>query len=70
MSAWNPSRVGQDHRRQRLSLLMTTTFWDIPYTADTSPNPLHTFDLFVPNRPPDAPPAPLICFVHGGAWRR
>ncbi|KAH9063385.1 Alpha/Beta hydrolase protein [Lactarius vividus] len=44
-------------------------FWDIPYTKDTNPNPLHTFDLFVPHRPPQALPAPLICFVHGGAWR-
>ena len=42
-------------------------YMDIQYTDDT--NPLHSFDLFVPHRTAEAPPTPLICFVHGGAWR-
>ncbi|KAI0306523.1 Alpha/Beta hydrolase protein [Multifurca ochricompacta] len=44
-------------------------FWDIPYTFSPITHPLHRFDLFVPHRPPQRPVAPLICFVHGGAWR-
>ncbi|KAH9951872.1 alpha/beta-hydrolase [Amylocystis lapponica] len=36
---------------------------DIAYAA----SPLHSFDLYVPPQPHVSPP--LICFVHGGAWR-
>ncbi|KAF9821379.1 hypothetical protein IEO21_00625 [Rhodonia placenta] len=40
----------------------------IPYISTSPPNPFHHFDLYVPNPTPPAKP-PLICFVHGGAWR-
>jgi len=45
---------------------------DIPYTTTApTPHPLHTFDLFLPpqQNSPGLEPAPLVCFVHGGAWR-
>ncbi|KAF5365594.1 hypothetical protein D9758_003232 [Tetrapyrgos nigripes] len=38
---------------------------DIPY--DTTRDPYRTFDLYYSSKP-DVP-LPLICFVHGGAWR-
>jgi hypothetical protein len=63
-------RVKQDGRPFFPSPTIMTTdvevFLDIPYTNDT--DPMHTFDLFVPQRTSETP-APLICFVHGGAWR-
>jgi hypothetical protein len=44
---------------------------DIPYTsAPVTPHPLRTFDLFSPfQNSLSSKPAPLICLVHGGAWR-
>lgn len=39
---------------------------DVPYTAPPA-HPLLTFDLY--SNPQLHPPQPLICFVHGGAWR-
>jgi len=39
---------------------------DIPYTVSLE-NPLLTFDLY--SNPQIRMPQPLICFVHGGAWR-
>ncbi|KAI0273686.1 Alpha/Beta hydrolase protein [Gloeopeniophorella convolvens] len=42
-------------------------YTDVPYAS--VPHPLHRFDLFVPPQSPHAPAPPLICFVHGGAWR-
>ncbi|KAI0256754.1 Alpha/Beta hydrolase protein [Lactifluus subvellereus] len=42
-------------------------FFDIPYASGPNPHPLHSFDLFQAPRL-GAAPAPLICFVHGGAW--
>ncbi|THH26949.1 hypothetical protein EUX98_g7238 [Antrodiella citrinella] len=36
---------------------------DIPYAAE---DPLQSFDYY---QPPDYHPAPLLVFVHGGAWR-
>jgi acetyl esterase/lipase len=46
-------------------------FKDIQYIADGSK--AHQFDLYVPpaarDRADPASPSPLICFVHGGAWR-
>jgi acetyl esterase/lipase len=46
-------------------------FLDIPYTSTPNLHPHHRFDLFVPSQviPQAAAAAPLICFVHGGAWR-
>jgi hypothetical protein len=47
-------------------------FLDILYTtAPIAPHPLQTFDLFVPPHSDGSSEerAPLICFVHGGAWR-
>lgn len=51
--------------------MTTDAFLDILYTAaaPTAPHPLQTFDLFVPPHHKGSPEAPLICFVHGGAWR-
>ncbi|KAF5357853.1 hypothetical protein D9756_001652 [Leucocoprinus leucothites] len=40
---------------------------NIPYTQGPSPNPFQEFDLYVP--PNEHGLRPLICFVHGGAWR-
>ncbi|KIM80742.1 hypothetical protein PILCRDRAFT_72605 [Piloderma croceum F 1598] len=45
------------------------TFENIPYSQATHPNPLHAFDLYVLERSADNAPPPLVCFVHGGAWR-
>ncbi|KAH9934638.1 Alpha/Beta hydrolase protein [Fomitopsis serialis] len=44
---------------------------NIPYVAAGVTNPLQEFDLYVPERRNtlDTRPPPLICFVHGGAWR-
>lgn len=44
-------------------------FKNIPYTS--TPNVFNEFDLYTPQQQPaDSPAAaPLICFVHGGAWR-
>ncbi|KAI0065453.1 alpha/beta-hydrolase [Artomyces pyxidatus] len=45
-------------------------FLDLPYVASSTRSRLHEFDLFVPQRRASAQPLPpLICFVHGGAWR-
>ena len=48
---------------------------DIPYAAGPDADPEHKFDLYIPKRgtgegisQSDTPP-PLICFIHGGAWR-
>ncbi|KIY64237.1 alpha/beta-hydrolase [Cylindrobasidium torrendii FP15055 ss-10] len=47
---------------------------DVPYT-DNLDNPRLQFDLYVPRQPssssssPSSAPRPLLCFVHGGAWR-
>ncbi|THU86420.1 alpha/beta-hydrolase [Dendrothele bispora CBS 962.96] len=38
---------------------------DVPY-SDEKDNVLRSFDLYYA---PDSSPQPLICFVHGGAWR-
>jgi acetyl esterase/lipase len=43
---------------------------DIPYILEPSQNPLHQFDLYLPQHPAgNLATRPLICFVHGGAWR-
>lgn len=42
----------------------TTAHSDIAY----GPGPLRSFDLHVP-ADHSGPPRPLVCFVHGGAWR-
>ncbi|KAH9842671.1 Alpha/Beta hydrolase protein [Rhodofomes roseus] len=44
---------------------------DIPYIATDARNPLHEFDLYVPKRREnlDTRLPPLVCFIHGGAWR-
>ncbi|CCM06224.1 uncharacterized protein FIBRA_08470 [Fibroporia radiculosa] len=44
----------------------------VPYVSQptVAHNPLHQFDLYVPKSPSTTTQAPpLICFVHGGAWR-
>ncbi|KAF9005564.1 Alpha/Beta hydrolase protein [Cyathus striatus] len=41
---------------------------DIPYSPFQ--DPLRSFDLFIPTPPSDSDLLPpLICFLHGGAWR-
>ncbi|KAL0947013.1 hypothetical protein HGRIS_013157 [Hohenbuehelia grisea] len=46
---------------------MVKHFLNIPY-VQSSELPTHQFDIYVPNV--DNPAArPLICFIHGGAWR-
>ncbi|KZT67689.1 hypothetical protein DAEQUDRAFT_766857 [Daedalea quercina L-15889] len=44
---------------------------DIPYIPANARNKFHEFDLYVPQRQEaqDTRPCPLICFIHGGAWR-
>lgn len=44
---------------------------DIPYTAEDVRNRLREFDFYVPTRHESLGTRlpPLICFVHGGAWR-
>ncbi|KAF9053569.1 alpha/beta-hydrolase [Hymenopellis radicata] len=44
-------------------------FSNIPYAESPVPNPLLEFDLYVPHSGSTAQLRPLICFVHGGAWR-
>ncbi|GBE82015.1 Kynurenine formamidase [Sparassis crispa] len=41
---------------------------NISYVSAGVRYPLQTFDLYVPHSD-DPAPRPLICFVHGGAWR-
>jgi len=41
---------------------------DLVYSTIDGFRPL-TLDLHVPRRPTAAPPAPLVVFVHGGAWK-
>ncbi len=40
---------------------------DIPY-AETD-NRRQALDLYLPKRPADAPPLPVIIWIHGGAWQ-
>ena len=44
---------------------------DVPYTVENASNKLREFDFYVPHRHEDIGRRlpPLICFVHGGAWR-
>lgn len=43
---------------------------NIPYTHESPRNLLHEFDLYLPRASSADPTArPLICFIHGGAWR-
>lgn len=44
---------------------------DVPYTVEDARNKLREFDFYVPRRHEDISRRlpPLICFVHGGAWR-
>ncbi|KAJ3551995.1 hypothetical protein NM688_g4390 [Phlebia brevispora] len=44
-----------------------TEYLDISYSP-TAPGPLHEFDLYIPASTHTRRP-PLLCFVHGGAWR-
>ncbi|KXN85470.1 Kynurenine formamidase [Leucoagaricus sp. SymC.cos] len=45
-------------------------FPDIPYTLESSLHSLRKFDLYIPPTLSSNPATrPLICFVHGGAWR-
>ncbi|EMD38427.1 hypothetical protein CERSUDRAFT_48501 [Gelatoporia subvermispora B] len=44
---------------------------DISYAPSNPPSRFHQFDLYVPSHesPDPGTRPPLICFVHGGAWR-
>jgi len=44
---------------------------DLPYSViQSSRDPPHEFDLYVPRTIGDMKsPPPLVCFIHGGAWR-
>ncbi|VDB82723.1 unnamed protein product [Peniophora sp. CBMAI 1063] len=46
-------------------------YLDISYLPSSeAPNPLQAYNVFVPqNDPASSTLPPLICFVHGGAWR-
>lgn len=45
-------------------------YLNIPYHHNSSSESYHSFDLYVPQHPQSSKPLPpLICFVHGGAWR-
>ncbi|KAF8843604.1 alpha/beta-hydrolase [Paxillus ammoniavirescens] len=52
-------------------------YLDIPYIPSELQNPFHTFDVYIPKHLQESDVAHqhdagsnLICFVHGGAWRR
>ncbi|KAF8636521.1 hypothetical protein AX17_003334 [Amanita inopinata Kibby_2008] len=54
-----------------MSPLIKEQFLDIPYSASPH-DPFLQFDLYLTrplNADPLRPRPPLICFVHGGAWR-
>lgn len=57
------------HPRAFASLNTMEEFCDIPYVKSSSDGRLHEFDLYVPGTGDTTAPRPLICFVHGGAWR-
>ncbi|MDG2124821.1 MAG: alpha/beta hydrolase, partial [Verrucomicrobiales bacterium] len=40
---------------------------DIDYAG--TKNPRQALDLYLPNKPSTTEPLPVICFIHGGAWR-
>lgn len=40
---------------------------DIPYVESSATPKWHSFDLYIPAGV--KPSAPLLCWVHGGAWR-
>ncbi|EPQ58201.1 alpha/beta-hydrolase [Gloeophyllum trabeum ATCC 11539] len=42
---------------------------DLPYAQTPSRDLYHEFDLFAPSVQGETALLPLICFVHGGAWR-
>lgn len=46
-------------------------YLDIPYAVEDSRTKLREFDLYVPTKREcvGARLRPLVCFVHGGAWR-
>lgn len=44
-------------------------YLDIPYVTTQPQSPFHKFDLYVPKEISACLLRPLICFVHGGAWR-
>lgn len=44
-------------------------YLDIPYVASQPQSPFQTFDIYVPKERETGSLCPLICFVHGGAWR-
>jgi acetyl esterase/lipase len=39
---------------------------DIPYADDD--NPRHRLDLFLPKKPTNDAPLPVVVFIHGGGW--
>ena len=46
-----------------------TAYTDVRYTASPSTAPrLQSLDLYVPNRPNDCGPVPLVAYVHGGGF--
>ncbi|KAI6096017.1 Alpha/Beta hydrolase protein [Pisolithus sp. B1] len=44
-------------------------YLDIPYVTSQPQSPFHRFDLYVPKEISTRLLCPLICFVHGGAWK-
>ncbi|KZT26284.1 alpha/beta-hydrolase [Neolentinus lepideus HHB14362 ss-1] len=44
-------------------------YLNLPYTDSSSEDVYHQFDVFTPLNPETVSLSPLICFVHGGAWR-
>ncbi|KAG1782722.1 alpha/beta-hydrolase [Suillus placidus] len=50
-------------------------YTDISYVPSEPPNNFQSFDIYIPiprvtsDEQPHGPP-PLICFIHGGAWRK
>ncbi|TFK54971.1 alpha/beta-hydrolase [Heliocybe sulcata] len=44
-------------------------YLDVPYGSVSSEDVYHQFDIFTPQARDKGSPSPLICFVHGGAWR-
>lgn len=51
---------------------MVNSLFNIPYLPSSEFDIYHQFDLHLPthdNNATNQEPKPLICFVHGGAWR-
>jgi acetyl esterase/lipase len=47
-----------------------TSLKDIIYTKAADPHPRQKLDIYYPAELTPSSPAPIVLFVHGGAWKR